>query len=135
MNILNVTLMATAAAVFLNIWLASRIGRLRREQKVSIGHGHSAELERRMRAQANFIENTPLFLILVGALELSRASQFALAIVATAFLLSRVAHALGMEGGTLHRWRTIGILGSFLATAVLAVWAIACVISAIMGWF
>ena len=122
-------LLATAAAVFLNMWLASRIGRLRREQNVSIGHGHNAELERRMRAQANFIENTPLFLILMGAVELSRGSQFVLGIVAAAFLLSRVAHAFGMEGGTLQRWRTIGILGSFLTTAVLAVWAIGLALS------
>ena len=73
MTNLTITVLATAAAVFLNIWLASLIGRLRREQNVSIGHGHSAELERRMRAQANFIENTPLFLILIGALELAGA--------------------------------------------------------------
>lgn len=129
----TITLLATAAAVFINIWLASRIGRLRREQNISIGHGHSAELERRMRAQANFIENTPLFLILTGALEISRVSQFALGIIAAAFLLSRVAHAFGMEGGALQRWRTIGILGSFLATAVLAVWAIACAMQVIMS--
>jgi uncharacterized protein len=69
-----VTLAATAAAIALNIWLGGRIAQLRKQFKVSVGDGGHEPLLRRMRAQANFIENAPFFLILLAGLELSDAS-------------------------------------------------------------
>ncbi|NUR45561.1 MAG: MAPEG family protein, partial [Sphingomonas sp.] len=89
---LSVLLATAAACVLLNIWLGARIARLRRDLKVSVGDGGHEFLLRRMRAQANFIEIAPFVLIILGGLELSAANPAGLAVIATLFILSRIAH-------------------------------------------
>lgn len=126
MTPLPVTLLAAAAAAFLNTWLGWRIATLRAALKVSVGDGGEDALLRRMRAQANFIENAPIFLILLVALELSGGNRWLLASAAAAFLLARVAHGVGMDGGAVARWRAVGMMTQTLALAVLAVYAIVC---------
>ncbi|MGH6658329.1 MAG: MAPEG family protein, partial [Sphingomicrobium sp.] len=78
---------------------------------------------RRMRAQANYIENAPFFLILLGALELSGGNRLFLAGVSVIFLATRVAHAFGMDGGAAGRWRSVGMIGQTLALLGLASYA------------
>lgn len=128
-----VTLATSAVAVFVNIWLGSRIAKLRHQFKVSVGDGGQEPLLRRMRAQANFIENAPFFLILTLSLELSGANRAGLSVIAAAFILARVAHAIGMDGGSLAIWRRIGILISSIAIVLLSMWAIACLARSFSG--
>jgi len=128
-----ITLLTAAAAAILNIWLGYRIAQHRHEFKVSVGDGGHEPLLRRMRAQANFIENAPFFLILLGGLELSRANRLGLAAVAAVFILARIAHPYEMDGGPLQRWRRVGIMGSSLTTIVLIVWAIVCAVGIMLG--
>ena len=128
-----ITLLTAAAAAILNIWLGYRIAQHRHEFKVSVGDGGHEPLLRRMRAQANFIENAPFFLILLGGLELSGANRIGLAVVAAVFILARIAHPYGMDGGSLQRWRRVGIMGSSLATVVLTIWAIVCAVGIMLG--
>ena len=128
-----VTLLTAAAAVGLNIWLGWRISRLRHEYKVSVGDGGHESLLRRMRAQANFVENAPLFVILLGALELSGASRIGLAVIAMIFILARIAHGIGMDGGSVGIWRRNGILTSSVVIVALAAWAIVCAGRALLG--
>jgi uncharacterized membrane protein YecN with MAPEG domain len=118
--ILPITLTLSAAAVLTNVWLGMRIGQLRRAHRVSIGDGGVEPLTARMRAQANYIENTPFFLILVGLIELAEGPRLWLWIVGMAFILARIAHGLGMDGGRLKRLRMIGILTSALILIGLA---------------
>jgi uncharacterized protein len=125
-----VTLSAAAAALFVNLWLGARIARLRHQFKVNVGDGGHEPLLRRMRAQANFIEHAPFFLILLVGLELSGANRPILAIVAVVFILARIAHGVGMDGGDLQRWRRIGMIGGTLAGVALAIWALICAV----GW-
>ncbi|MGH6729120.1 MAG: MAPEG family protein [Sphingomicrobium sp.] len=120
---LTVTLLVAAAAVALNIWLSSRISALRQAHNVSVGDGGNEALLRRMRAQANYIENAPFFLILLGALELSGGNRLFLAGVSVIFLATRVAHAFGMDGGAAGRWRSVGMIGQTLALLGLASYA------------
>lgn len=128
-----ITLLTAAAASILNIWLGWRIAQHRHEFKVSVGDGGHEPLLRRMRAQANFIESAPFFLILLAGLELSGASRTGLALIALIFIISRIAHAYGMDGGPLQRWRRIGIMGSSFTTLALTFWAIACAAAIILG--
>ena|SRR5947207_965838 len=121
-----VTLATAAAAVLVNMWLSWRISRLRHELNVSVGDGGQEPLLRRMRAQANFIEYAPLFLILLAGLELSGANRIALAIIATLFILARIAHGVGMDGGDAQIWRRIGMPLTGLASVVLAFWGLVC---------
>lgn len=101
---LPITLVAAGGAAILNFWLAMRIGNVRRKAKVSIGDGGDMALIARMRAQANFIEYTPIVLILIGAIELSEGSALWLWAVAALYLLGRVGHALGMDGLAIGRF-------------------------------
>jgi hypothetical protein len=128
-----VTLGAAAAAVILNTWLGSRIISLKREFKVSVGDGGHEPLMRRMRAQANFIENAPFFLILLAGLELSGANRWGIGVLTLVFLLGRIAHAVGMDGGDVQRWRRNGMMSSTFALFALAIWAILCLGRALLG--
>ena len=133
MTVLPITLLTAAAAVFLNIWLGWRIAEHRVEFKVSVGDGGHEPLLRRMRAQSNYIEQTPFFLILLGGLEFGGANRPALGAIAAIFVVARIAHGIGMDGGPLHRWRAMGISISVLCSIVLAIWAIVCAVGACLG--
>ena len=92
MTVLPVTLAAAAAAAVLNIWLGIRIGALRTALQISVGDGGSEALQRRMRAQLNYVENTGFVLVLIAAIELAGRGSWWLAYVAAAYFLGRIAH-------------------------------------------
>jgi len=123
--ILPISLTITAAAALLNIWLGSRVGRARHAAKVSIGDGGDPRLIARMRAQANFVEYTPFFLILLALVELAHGSATWLWGVAILFILARIAHAFGMDRPAPNPLRMGGILVTFLVLIGLAGYAIA----------
>lgn len=124
MTILPITLAAAAAAAILNIWLMVRVGAVRQAASISIGDGGNEALQRRMRAQANFVENAPFVLILIAAIELAGKGGVWLPYVAALFILGRVAHGFGMDGGTLSKGRMVGTIISMLTLLGLAVVAI-----------
>ena len=128
MELLTVTLSTAAAAAILNVWLMLRVGAVRQAEKISIGDEDNEALIRRMRAQANFVENAPCVLILIGAIELSGRGDPWLAWVAGLFIVARVAHAFGMDGGSLQIGRMIGTVVSLLTLLGLGV--VAALISA-----
>lgn len=118
--ILPVTLSAVAAAVIVNIWLGLRVAALRRAFKVSIGDGGHEPLSRRMRAQINFAENVPITLLLIAVLEIAGIGVGWLAYVAGAFILARVAHGFGMDGGKAQAGRVVGVLVTIAVQLLLA---------------
>ena len=125
MTAIPVTLTAAALCVQVNFWLGWRIAQLRENLKVSVGDGGQEPLLRRMRAQANFIENAPLMLILLGALEYSGADPRILGVLAAVFVLARICHGIGMDSKDLQRWRVIGMMGTMPVNLGLALWALA----------
>jgi uncharacterized membrane protein YecN with MAPEG domain len=122
--ILPTTLSMAAAAALINIWLAMRCGKVRGAESISIGTGGSELMERRMRAQLNFVENTPWVLALVALLELAGKGGQWLAVVAAVYMLGRIAHALGMDPNGFAKGRVIGTLTTMLAQLGLAVVAV-----------
>ena len=72
---LPITLTMAGAATLLNLWLGQRVGKMRVAHRVSIGDGGQEPLITRMRAQANYVEYTPFFLILLALIELAAGSQ------------------------------------------------------------
>lgn len=123
--ILPTTLTAAAAAAIINIWLSLRIGAVRRAHKVSVGDGGIEALSRRMRAQLNFAENVPVVLILIAAIELAGVGGWWLPYIAGAFMLGRVAHGFGMDGGAMQWGRMVGTVLTLLVQlglAGVAVW-------------
>ncbi|MBU6206176.1 MAG: MAPEG family protein [Alphaproteobacteria bacterium] len=116
-------------AALINIWLAIRIGQVRAKEKIMMGDGGNKLLVARMRAQANFIENTPLFLLLLALVEFSTQtdagqSQWWLWLVGGIFMAGRVAHGLGMDG-TFKPGRHIGAATATVLLLGMAVYAIA----------
>ncbi|MBK6801454.1 MAPEG family protein [Novosphingobium sp.] len=122
--LLPTTLSLTAAAAVINFWLAIRCGQVRAKAKISIGTGGNDLLERRMRAQLNFVENTPWVLLLIAGIELAGKGGAWLAPVGAIYMAGRVAHGLGMDGTALEKGRSIGTLTTMLAQLGLAVVAV-----------
>lgn len=118
--VLPTTLALAAAAAITNIWLSIRIGALRQKHKVSVGDGGNEAIQRRMRAQLNFAENTFLVLVLVAAIELSGYGSWWLPLVAFAYAVGRILHGLGMDVGTLQWGRMVGTLVTMLTQLGLA---------------
>lgn len=121
---LHITLISSALAALITLWLGFRCIRARQKGRVLHGDGGDAVLLRRMRAQANFVEYTPFALILVGALELSGHGGWLLAGAALIFLAGRIVHALGMDSETVSPLRTIGMLATIIVLVALAIAAL-----------
>ncbi len=122
--ILPTTLSMAAAAALINVWLMLRCGQVRMKEKINIGTGGSDMMERRMRAQLNFVENTPWVLALIAGIELSGKGGQWLAIIGGVYMLARVAHGFGMDGGGLEKGRGIGVMITMLTQIGLAVSAV-----------
>ena len=122
--ILPVTLTAAAAAAIINIWLSVRIGRLRMTHRISVGDDAGGPLTARMRAQLNFVENTAFVLVLIAAIELTGKGAPWLAWVAAIYMLGRVAHGFGMDGGALAKGRSVGTAITMLTQLGLAIVAV-----------
>jgi uncharacterized membrane protein YecN with MAPEG domain len=133
MTPIQITLLTGGALVAVNFWLGARISAYRRDFKVSVGDGGNESLLRRMRAQANFIENAPFFLILLASLELSGAYRWGLVALSVIFVLARISHGIGMDAPELRRWRAIGMISTALALAAIAIWAIVAGVGALLG--
>ena len=123
--LLPITLTIAGAATLLNIWMGQRVGKMRVAHKVSIGDGGAQPLITRMRAQANFVEYTPFFLILLALIELAVGSPLWLWIVAIVYILGRILHVFGMDQPPPSRLRMIGIIVTVLTLLGLAIYAIA----------
>jgi uncharacterized membrane protein YecN with MAPEG domain len=121
--ILPVTLTAAGAAGLINLWLAVRIGQKRSAAKVWVGDGGNEPLIARMRAQANFIEYTPIVLILFALIELASGPSILLWSAMAVFLLGRVAHGFGMDGWKIGR--SFGAISTMIVMVGLAFYAIA----------
>lgn len=120
--ILPVALATTAACALINLWLAFRVGILRRSEKISIGDGGNERLTARMRAQLNFAEYAPLVVILIALIELAVGTVDWLWGAAALFVVARILHPFGMDG-----WkpgRAIGIVLTFAILAGLALYAL-----------
>ena len=103
------TLIACILAALL-IRLSFRVIRLRRHHKVGLGSGGVDDLERAIRAQANFTEYVPIALILMACLELNGAPLWLIAILGITLIAGRVTHAKGINQPPPHfRNRVIGM--------------------------
>jgi hypothetical protein len=122
---LPITLTIAAGAALVNIWLMIRCGQARTKESVSVGDGGNEFVIRRMRAHANFVESAPFVLILIAALELSsKTSPMWLWYVGIAYIFGRLAHGLGMDGGTFGKGRMVGTLITMLTLLGLAGFAL-----------
>ncbi len=121
---LPVTLTIAAGAALVNIWLMIRCGQARTKGGVSIGDGGNEYLIRRMRAHANFVESAPFVLVLIAALEATGGTNNWLWGMGILYIVGRLAHGLGMDGGAFGKGRMVGTLITFVTLIGLAGWAL-----------
>jgi uncharacterized membrane protein YecN with MAPEG domain len=118
--LLPITLTFAAACALLNFWLAIRCARFRIKDKILHGDAGHGLLARRMRAHANYIEYTPIVLILFGLVEMAVGASLWLWIGALAYVVARVAHAFGMDADKPTAWRAGGALLTWVIMIVIA---------------
>ena len=121
---LPITLTIAGAAALMTIWLAGRVSQLRLRDKVSMGDAGNHALACRIRAHANFVEYTPIFLILLALIELSQGSKTWLWWVAIVYILARLAHPFGMDRPAPNPLRMVGIIVTWAVLVGLALYAI-----------
>lgn len=119
----KVSLVLAGLCALLHIWLAVRVGQVRRAEKVFVGDGGNDRVIRRVRAHANFAENAWLVLALVLVLEISLGTSVWLWAAAALFVVARIGHGIGMDGWMLGRAGGTGI--TFVLEIALGLWAIA----------
>ena len=119
---LSITPLYAALLTFVFLTLSWRVIMYRRANKISLGDADDKNLLKRMRAQANFIEYTPLALILILLAEAQGAPALALHLMGLALLAGRVLHAVGFAS-TPQKF-ILRQLGMVLTLAVMALAAL-----------
>jgi uncharacterized membrane protein YecN with MAPEG domain len=120
---LHISLLSAALAALITGWLGWRCGKLRISEKILHGDGGHGPLHRRMRAQSNFTEYTPIALVLILVLDLTNQDGWLLGLTALAFMLGRVLHAIGMDAETAAKPRMIGMMMTLPLLLLWAAWA------------
>jgi uncharacterized membrane protein YecN with MAPEG domain len=78
------------------IGLSVHVLRGRRQFGIAVGDADHHEMKRRMRAQGNFAEYTPLFLIMLGYVEHGGLSVYAVHLFGIVFIAGRMMHAYSL---------------------------------------
>ncbi len=94
---LVVTSIIAAILTIIFVKLSFAVIGLRRKNKVGLGSGGHEDLERAIRAQANFAEYVPFGIILIACLELNGAPWWLLAIPGITLIIGRLIHAKGIQ--------------------------------------
>jgi uncharacterized protein len=118
---MHVTALFAALLAPLYILLTLRVIGLRRSVKVALGPGDNEELLRRMRVHANFAENVPLALILLGLAESLQTPAIWLYVLGTLLLMGRLSHAYGVsQMKEVFAFRVTGMALTFTAIGLAA---------------
>jgi uncharacterized membrane protein YecN with MAPEG domain len=101
--------------------LTIKIIKIRRANKIILGDGDNLELQKAIRAQANFVETVPLALILLSLAENSGSSIILLQIAGFTLLLGRMLHGYGIAFVRENlRFRIAGMMLTIFSIAFLA---------------
>jgi uncharacterized membrane protein YecN with MAPEG domain len=119
-----ITAFYASLLALLFLLLSLRVIAQRREARVEIGHGESAQLLRRMRVHANFAEYVPMTLILMALAESLKAPSFFIHLPGLVLIAARVIHAYGLSQ-TPHILK-LRVLGMWLTFIVIGISALLC---------
>jgi len=118
---LPVTIFITAVFVLMLTVLSLMVSIRRAQLNVLSGDGDDTTLRRRIRAHGNFVENAPLCILLILAIEAILATSTIIWIVAAILIASRILHAIG----TLTRSKRIiapAMVMQHITLAICGVW-------------
>ncbi|MBE69577.1 MAG: hypothetical protein CMO07_02220 [Thalassospira sp.] len=118
---LPVTIFIIAVFVLMLTVLSLMVSIRRAQLNVLSGDGDDNTLRRRIRAHGNFVENAPLCILLILAIEAILATSTIIWIVAAILIASRILHAIG----TLTRSKRIiapAMVMQHITLAICGVW-------------
>ena len=123
---LNITITLVTASVLglMLVWLSARVIGARVRNDSLIGDDNKPDLLWQIRIHGNFVEYSPLFLILLGALEVSGAHSTALMALAGIFVLARLLHVFGMGPDANLKLRQVGMVGTFLTIVAASLYGV-----------
>lgn len=120
----DITILFAGILGIMAIGIGATAGLFRAKTGISIGDGGNPELLMRMRRHANFVENVPLALILIGLLEMQGVSNTAIYVLGSALVLGRIMHFVGFGENVRSVTRGIGAGLSALTIMVASIWGI-----------
>jgi uncharacterized membrane protein YecN with MAPEG domain len=123
---MHITGIYVALATLLVLILAARVSAGRHGKKIGLGDGGDHDMNKRIRAHANALENLPLALLLLLMLELNQTQPLWLHVFGCVLLLARVLHAVGLSRSS----RTS--FGRLVGTAL--TWGLMLVMAALLLW-
>jgi uncharacterized membrane protein YecN with MAPEG domain len=119
---LLVTSIIAAVLTLIFVKLSFAVIGLRRKNQVGLGSGGHEDLERAIRAQANFAEYVPFGILLIACLELNGAPWWLVAIPGIALIIGRLIHAVGInEPPPNFNKRVLGMKFTFVTLISLAI--------------
>ena len=121
-------------AGLLALWflvLSARVVQRRTSAKINLGDGGDAEMQRRIRAHANFAEYVPLLLVLLGFLELRHQSIYLLHALGATLLVARLLHGYALA--FTEKWLPGRFFGTVLTFLLLAVEGLLCIWQGVSG--
>lgn len=110
--LLPITATVAALLSLLYVGLSAQIirGRMKGAGPEIGTNDENDEFFRAVRAHANFIEYTPLFLILLTLLELADAPSLFMSLLGGTFIIGRISHWYGLTEPDRLRFRTLGMV-------------------------
>lgn len=112
---INVTALYTGILLVMLVMLSLYVVKGRWVNKVGLGDAGNADMLKRMRTHANFIEYVPLALLGMYLLETTRHSAIILHALGIALVVARLLHAYGMN----RRSPNFGRAGGAIMTLVI----------------
>lgn len=116
-----VTSIYAALAILLLLVLAYRVVQIRRNERIGLGDANHPQLQRRVRAHGNAVENLPIALLGLLMLELWGFHGWILHLLGALLIASRVLHAMGLSSRSgVSFGRFWGTLGTWLVLLAIA---------------
>ncbi len=101
--------------------LMMAVGVARGPAGVSLGDGGNEALQRNIRRHGNLAENAPIFILLLGLLELANGNATWVFYLGVVFIVARFAHALALSGIAAGILRPVGAFGTLIPGITAAV--------------
>jgi uncharacterized membrane protein YecN with MAPEG domain len=104
------------------LWLSLRVIRYRRAERIPLGSGGDARLERAIRAHANCAEFVPFAVLLLILAEWGGAWPWLLHALGALLVAARLSHGIGIvQDPEDYRFRVFGMMGTFSVMGIAAV--------------
>ncbi len=124
MSTFDILYLSAALLALLYLGLTVQVIRMRLKHQVSLGEHKQGtvvgELQRAIRAHANFMEYVPLSLVLLFLLTQAAASAFMITLLCLFLVVGRGLHAAGILNPKFFRLRQAGLLLNLIVMAVSA---------------